>query len=176
MIWYSSSLSLSHPASSSIDQNAVFKGNRNRYQIRYLKWPWIENSMSWFMNSELSCSFFQSLNYYIEFLQLEWNCELMKTLLMTGLQVMMKMCYSFLHWELTETRPQINFASQNSNSFRRPCSHHSKMQKDDWAIYDPKFSFKWCKQNRRTLGNKNKNAVWMSFWEIPLFDQNWYKF
>ena len=35
---------------------------------RYLKWPWIENSMSMVSNSELSCLFFQSLNY-IEFIK-----------------------------------------------------------------------------------------------------------
>ena len=73
------------------------------------------------------------------FLQLEQNWELVKTLLMTGLQVMKNMCCSFLHWELMETRPH-NFASQNSNSFLRPCSHHSKIQKDDWCPFE-KFHF-----------------------------------
>ena len=148
---------------------------------RYLKWPWIENSMSMVSNSEMSCLFFQSLNYiefikwcqefsvtkykstnlmnsiFIiieciqksnanknespDFLQLEQNWEWVKALLMTGLQVMKKMCHSFLHWELMETRPN-NFASQNS--FRCPCSHRSKMKKDDWAKYFSNFSFKWC--------------------------------
>ena len=53
-------------------------------------------------------------------------------------------------------------------------SHHSKTQKDNLTKYIPNFP--WCQHDRRTLENKNKNAVWVSFWENPLFAQNWHKF
>ena len=41
--------------------------------------------------------------------------------------------------------------------------------------YIPNFTFKWCQHDKRTLGNKNGNAVWMSFWDIafsPRIDTN----
>ena len=41
-------------------------------------------------------------------------------------------------------------------------SHYSKMQKDGKA----KYILLW--NHRRTLGNKNENALWVSFWENPL--------
>ena len=50
------------------------------------------------------------------------------------------------------------------------------MQKDGWAKYIKKFAFRLCWYNRRTLGNKNENAVWVSLWENSLFVQNWQEF
>ena len=53
-------------------------------------------------------------------------------------------------------------------------THHSKMQREDWAKYIQNFAFKWCKYDR-TLGNKNENAKYVSFWEKALFDLDWPK-
>ena len=55
------------------------------------------------------------------------------------------------------------------------CPHHSKMQKDGWAKYIQFFSFQWCLHDRRTQGNKNENAKYVTFWEKALFDLDWPK-
>jgi hypothetical protein len=60
-----------------------------------------------------------------------------------------------------------NFSKQISKPLATPvqlaAAHHSKTLKDGWAKYIPNFALKCCLHDRRTLGNKNENAVWVSF-------------
>ena len=91
------------------------------------------------------------------------------------------------YWFTSHEEDMLFIFALGASSWRpAPIILHHRIQTDSGA--PAHTSRKWKKMTGKntfpifllndaniTLGNKNKNALWMSFWEIPLFDQNRHK-